>query len=77
MPTITITTTTAQGNRVASAFGKSLGLKDGNNQPRDATNAEVRAYLVKALRDVVFSVERQAAEQAALATVSVADLGLE
>ena len=77
MPTLTIVTTAAQGTRVAAAFGKSLNLKDANDQPRNATNAEVREYLVKAIRDVVRSVEQREAEQAALAAVSVADLGLE
>ena len=77
MPTLTIVTTAAQAQRVADAFGKSLDLKDANDQPRAATNAEVREYLVKAIKDVVRSVEQREAEAAAVAAVSVSDLGLE
>jgi hypothetical protein len=53
MPTLTITTTVAQANRVASAFGKALGLG------RDATEAEVKQEVIRLMRSVVIARERQ------------------
>lgn len=53
MPTLTITTTAAQAGRVASAFGKALGLG------RDATSDEVKSEVIRLIRSVVIERERQ------------------
>lgn len=66
MPTLTIVLTTQQGDRVAAAFG-SL-----NQLGRDATAAEVRAYLIAYMKAIVG--ERERAAQ--IAAISIADLGV-
>ena len=55
MPTISLTFDASNATRIATAFGALLGLG------RDATQAEVKAYLVTHMRDVVRERERQAA----------------
>lgn len=53
MPTISITTDAANAQRLATAFGKYWALG------RDATQAEIRAYLVRQLVAVVRNAERR------------------
>lgn len=65
MPTTTLTYTAAQGQRMAAAFGKYLGLG------RNATEAEIKAWLIRQVRTIVLSQERAAAE----AQVTLADFG--
>jgi hypothetical protein len=55
MATLTITTTAAQDLRLGPAWGAKLGLG------RNATVAEVKAYLVKVLRNGVLEYEQQQA----------------
>lgn len=62
MPTTTITYTNAEGQRMAVAFGKYWHLKDANGNPRNATEPEIKAYLIRQAKGVVISVERGTAE---------------
>lgn len=50
MATVTITTDAGQDARLAPAYGAKLGLRNASGQPRNATTAEVKAYLVSVLR---------------------------
>lgn len=58
MASVTITTTTAQDNRLAPAFGALLGL-NGN-----ATTPQVKAWLVQQMRRVVQDYEQTQAVRA-------------
>lgn len=53
MGTQTINTTSEQDARLVVAFGKELSLTDENGDPRDATGAEVKTWLINKLRKVV------------------------
>lgn len=72
MATTTFTYTNAQATRLATAYGKELGLG------RDATAAEIKAEMWNAARLLVAKWEKQTAEAAALATAGAAltDLGV-
>ena len=72
MATLTITTTAAQAQRVATAFGAELNLETIDNPPlpRDATNSEVKALVVRYIKDVVLGQERRAASEAATAPIT-------
>ena len=59
MAVMTITTTAAQAQRVATAIGVRLRLG------RDATQAEVKAEVIEFLRQVVINTEAQTAAKAA------------
>lgn len=59
MPTMTITTTVDQAQRIAAAVGRALGLE------RDATGAEVKEFLINHLRCTVHDYERLAVYRAA------------
>ena len=67
MPTLTITLTTEQAQRVATGVGEKLRLG------RAATLDEVREELIKYLRSQVRQGERKAAERTA--RESLTDLG--
>ena len=62
MPTLTITTTAQQAQRVATAFGQRLGLKDGGGNPRDATPSEVKDFVIVQIRLVVQQQEQHTAQ---------------
>ena len=65
MPSMTITTTAPQAARLAAAMGATMRLVDDvTKQPRDATAAEIKTYVVKFLRDTVQHYERNQAAQA-------------
>ena len=64
MATITITTTSAEDTRIAAAFGTMLGLN------RNATAAEIKAWVVGRLKDAVFGEEQRIAAFNAAAAVS-------
>lgn len=74
MPSITLTLDAANASRVASAVGRVQGLFDGNGTPRDATLAEVKAYITDQLRRIVRDQERAAA--VAQAESGIADLAV-
>ena len=74
MPTITIDVTAPQANRISSAFGKAWNLKDNDGNPRDATLAELRKFLIDQLAGVVYGMERKEAMEA---VSPPADVGVE
>ena len=72
MATLTITTTADQAQRIATAFGAELNLETIDNppSPRDATEAEVKAYVVRFIKDIVLNQEHRAATEAAIAPIT-------
>lgn len=72
MPTTTFTYTAGQGARMATAYGKYLGLG------RDATSAEIKAEMWNQQRILVAAQEKATAETAALVTANagLTDLGV-
>ena len=58
MPDLTISLTPSQATRMATAFGKFLGL------PGDATVADVKLYLVRQMKEVVRQQEKAVQEAA-------------
>lgn len=53
MPTMTITTTAPQAQRVATALGAYLGLG------RDATASEIKAHFIEQMKELVLAHERR------------------
>lgn len=70
MPTMTITTTTDQAQRVAAAVGSARGLTDENGAPRSANATEVKEHTVQYLKHLVRAHETRAAEESARAGVT-------
>jgi hypothetical protein len=64
MATVTITTTAPQDARLGPAYGAKLGLRDANGDPRNATVAEVKAYLIAVLQADVRNYEYEQAKVA-------------
>lgn len=58
MPSMTITTDAGQAQRLATALGRKLDLRD-NGVPRDATAAEIKKFTVDMLRGVVHEYETE------------------
>ena len=56
MPTVTITTTTEQAQRLADALGVYLNLG------RTATSGEVKTYIIANLKELVISHEKRQQE---------------
>jgi hypothetical protein len=54
MATTTITTTTAEDQRLVVAFGTYLGLG------RNANQSEIKQYLIKTMNDIVVNQEERA-----------------
>lgn len=71
MPSITLTVTAAQAQRIATAFGRAYNLRDASNAPRDATGPEIHDYIVGYVRNIVADTESAAAR----AAIQVPDLG--
>lgn len=67
--TVTITTTGAQDARLGPAFGAKLGLTDAQGNPRNATVAEVKAWIITELQAVVRNYEYEQ-QQKAISTQS-------
>ena len=57
MPSITINYPAAAGQRFASALGKAWSLKDANEQPRSATAAECKTFLIQRAKQLVVDIE--------------------
>lgn len=57
MPSITITTSAPQAQRLATAFGGFFTLKDAQGNPRAATELEIKAWIVQRLREIVMQYE--------------------
>lgn len=70
MPTITIDTSAAHAARTSTAFGKLLDLRDSNDDPRDATLAEIKAKVIDMIRETVLRYEHREAEQTARDSIS-------
>ena len=62
MPSLTITTTAQQAQRLATAFGEYFTLKDAQGVVRPATEAEIKAWIILQLRALVIRQERKAQE---------------
>lgn len=60
MPSMTITTDNSQAQRLATALGRKLDYRnDATGAPRDATGAEIKAYVVDMLRAVTHEYEAE------------------
>ena len=57
MPQLTITYPAAAGQRFAAALGKAWSLKDANEQPRSATAAECKMFLIQRAKQLIVDVE--------------------
>jgi len=64
MPSTTITYSASEASRMGAAFGRHWNLKDANGSARSATEAEIRAWLIRSLVGMVLKQERAAAEAA-------------
>ena len=73
MPSITITYPAGDGARFAAALGKAQNLVDSQTppQPRSATAAECKAFLIGRARQLIVDVEGDALTKAAVAAVVV------
>lgn len=71
MPTISITYTSAEAQRFAAALGKAQSLTDSATppNPRSATAAECKAFVVGRMKQLVIDVEGTEANRAALEAV--------
>ena len=56
---ITLTVTVQQATRISTALGNRFALKDAGGLPRQATQAEIKDYVIGILRSVVLDQERQ------------------
>ena len=65
MPTLTITTTGAQAQRIATAFGRLKNLRESDKTPRGATGSEVKAEVIDFIKQVVLEYEKSEAMEAA------------
>lgn len=72
MPTISITVDAATATRVQHAFGRYWNKTNEDGSPRDATNAEVKEYLVRQLKGVVRQQEQREAEAALILPAEIA-----
>lgn len=64
MASLTITTDAPQDARLGPAFGDLLQVRNSSGQVRNATTAEVKAYLIDILRGVVQNYEDRLAKAA-------------
>ena len=73
MPNMTFTYSSAYGQRVAAALGKAWNLKDAQEppQPRSATEAEVKTFVIQRVQQLVVDMEGAELTQAAIAAVVV------
>lgn len=71
MPQITITYPAGDGARFAAALGKAQSLTDANGDPRSATAAECKAFLIGRAWQLIVDVEGRELTQAAIAAVVV------
>ena len=65
MPKLMITTSAAQAQRIATAFGRLKNRRKPDKTKRDATAAEVKADVIDFIRSVVINHEQDVAMQAA------------
>lgn len=67
MAIVTITTDAAQDTRLGPAFGDLLQVRNASGQVRNATTAEVKAWLIDQLRGAVQAYEDRLAKAAVAA----------
>lgn len=70
MAVLTITTTPAQDVRIATAFGNRLGTRDANGVRRDANLADVKADVIRYVKQVVMEEEQAAAARSATSGIT-------
>lgn len=75
MATTTINTTAAEDAIIVQNVGLILGLKDGSGNPRNATAAEVKKFLIDYLKLRIYE-QRQATDAQAAKTAVPADGGI-
>jgi hypothetical protein len=71
MPSITISYPAGDGVRFAAALGKAQSLKDAQGEPRSATAAECKAFLIGRAWQLIVDVEGGELTAAAVASVVV------
>lgn len=73
MPSVTFTYSATLAQRFASALGKAHALMDTQDppQPRDATAAECKAFMVARVKQLIVDVEGAALTKAAVDAVVV------
>lgn len=65
MATLTINTSAAEDARLVVAFGRYMNLQDASGNPRNATAAEIKAFLIQSIIAIVQKTERDAVAQPA------------
>lgn len=78
MPSITITYPAGDGARFAAALGKAQSLVDSQTppQPRDATAAECKAWMIGRAQQLIIDIEGRDAQAAAIAAISITPLDM-
>ena len=76
MPSITISYPAGDGQRFAAALGQVLQLKDAQDQPRSATAAECKAWLIGRAQQLIEDTEGGDARKAAAAAVTITPLDM-
>ena len=78
MPSMTLTYPAGDGARFAAALGKAQSLVDSQvpPQPRSATAAECKAWLIGRAQQLIVDVEGSAAQAAAIAAISITPLDM-
>ena len=71
MPSLTINYTAGEATRFAAALGKAKALVDNQvpPQPRAATAAECKQFVIERIKQIVVDIEGKEASAAALAAV--------
>ena len=73
MPTMTLNYTNSEATRFAAALGKAQNLKDNSTppQPRSATAAECKAFVIGRMHQLVIDIEGRDLTAAAVAAIVV------
>ena len=78
MASITITYPAGDGTRFAAALGKAQNLKDTQEppQPRSATAAECKTWLIGRAQQLIVDIEGRDAQAAAIAAITITPLDM-
>lgn len=78
MPSITLTYPAGDGARFAAALGKAQSLVDTQvpPQPRAATAAECKAWIIGRAQQLIIDIEGRDAQAAAIAAISITPLDM-
>lgn len=71
MPSMTLTYTAGEATRFADALGKAQSLKDAQGDPRPATAAECKAFVIGRMKQLVLDIEGRDLTAAAVAAVVI------